>query len=529
LLNSNLESDTISMRELRINDILIKPELEQILGEDVVFVIRCFTGPLQSMNVRNLCWHGFIGTQEFKPSFASFLFILIFNVGSICPNRTNVRKSIDMTAFMSKRKVDILEEEFRKEHIIDIIDHSYFIAQNRLGDWKKAISLFYDNQYFYSIIMLLPLLEHSLRRVFGYVNECPERIYCAETSVTYTTFDEMLDPDLDEHTPNALYAEIGPNVLNALFDILVWKDGPRIRDKLAHGMCDPAVIPRSIPQMIINCALYLCYKYSNFPESEQPDIPYHELYSSWYEYMSNYETLFHPSKFLVRNMTECYKIWKEFHFEFVTVGKSTEPVKREITKPLVPIVDDVQLLYTAIDQAHDQIRAIHSSKILFHHDHADSVTIDYSVITKKPSIPIKFTSKIGNCSSVELTAIYMLRKTTKHVCELIVTIKELYEAKLAALVNRRAPDRKLVAKLLFNMNHFSLLVQMIMSQVHLLHFETFNQSNNTSEKIRTTSMAITVSLISALKTNSWEKVKRRLLEFIEECIAYNNNQSAAAL
>jgi len=41
------------------------------------------------------------------------------------------------------------------------------------------------------IALLLPQLEHGLRRVFAFVNNCPHRVLTAESSVLYTTFDEV--------------------------------------------------------------------------------------------------------------------------------------------------------------------------------------------------------------------------------------------------------------------------------------------------------------------------------------------------
>lgn len=41
------------------------------------------------------------------------------------------------------------------------------------------------------VILLLPQLEHGLRRVFACVNNCPHRVLTAESTVLYTTFDEV--------------------------------------------------------------------------------------------------------------------------------------------------------------------------------------------------------------------------------------------------------------------------------------------------------------------------------------------------
>jgi hypothetical protein len=161
-------------RELKINEVLTSPDLEQFIGEDVVFLIRCFTGPLQSLNLRNLVWHGFLGIHEFYPSFASFLFVLIFSVGALpsIKGTKSVRKLSDIDFFMQKCGVSVKMTDYSPEHLTDIIEHSFFIAKNRLPDWKKAMEFFLDGEYYFSLILLLPLLEHSLRRLFAYLKNC---------------------------------------------------------------------------------------------------------------------------------------------------------------------------------------------------------------------------------------------------------------------------------------------------------------------------------------------------------------------
>lgn len=57
---------------------------------------------------------------------------------------------------------------------------------------------YYINYYWFipcrfdlCIVLLLPQLEHGLRRVFACVNNCPSRALTAESTVLYTTFDEV--------------------------------------------------------------------------------------------------------------------------------------------------------------------------------------------------------------------------------------------------------------------------------------------------------------------------------------------------
>ena len=49
------------------------------------------------------------------------------------------------------------------------------------------------------VMLMLPQLEHSLRRLYATVNEMPERVQTAESEEFYTTFNEVcsvIDPHI---------------------------------------------------------------------------------------------------------------------------------------------------------------------------------------------------------------------------------------------------------------------------------------------------------------------------------------------
>jgi hypothetical protein len=50
---------------LLIRDLLIAPSIILLLGEEMIFFLRCIIGPPNSMNLRNVLWHGFISPHEF--------------------------------------------------------------------------------------------------------------------------------------------------------------------------------------------------------------------------------------------------------------------------------------------------------------------------------------------------------------------------------------------------------------------------------------------------------------------------------
>ena len=76
--------------------------------------------------------------------------------------------------------------------------------------------LCFEFRFGYTIVLLLPQLEQGLRRVFACVNNCPERVLTAESTVLYTTFDQVVD-DLISYTNTSKISYMILPGLTALF------------------------------------------------------------------------------------------------------------------------------------------------------------------------------------------------------------------------------------------------------------------------------------------------------------------------
>ena len=82
---------------------------------------------------------------------------------------------------------------------------SFFILPSMLPLWLAGLSAFGEGRYaihythttvvcmcvclcryHHSLVLLMPGLEHSLRRVFACVNHCPQRALTAEVHCSYT-------------------------------------------------------------------------------------------------------------------------------------------------------------------------------------------------------------------------------------------------------------------------------------------------------------------------------------------------------
>ncbi|XP_071080762.1 endoplasmic reticulum membrane-associated RNA degradation protein-like [Haliotis cracherodii] len=144
-----------------------------------------------------------------------------------------------------------------------------FVQPQFVPAWHRSLDLYREGRYGPSLVLLLPQVEHSLRRVFAAVNGCPHRVLTAEATTLYTTFDEILDKYLPSQGENCIRNAIGENSMDLLFDLLVYPDGPRVRDRLSHG----EITLNTLPQPLADAVIHLAVKLSAlFVRREKTDI-----------------------------------------------------------------------------------------------------------------------------------------------------------------------------------------------------------------------------------------------------------------
>lgn len=94
------------------------------------------------------------------------------------------------------------------------------------------------------------------------LNNCSDRLWTAESTTLYSTLDLLLNPKFPEtDQPNLLFTELGTNIMEALLDVFVWFEGPKIRDRISHGDVIPKSVSKVITQRVLSLAWTLCAKY----------------------------------------------------------------------------------------------------------------------------------------------------------------------------------------------------------------------------------------------------------------------------
>ena len=254
-----------------------------------------------TLNLRNIVWHGFVFPGEVSVIFVSVIFLVLCSVGvKLQRNGLLVRKR----KLVSLSKFRVIEEN----HPVAIISQTDFELQatNSVLFYQKNLPLvgrlfcYIEAERFnMACLLLLPLLESSLRKLFVIENNCPERSLTAESETFYTTFTEILAKYLPDGNINKTILVLGENLVTLLFDILLLPDGPRIRDKLGHG---EVLFSLTVHDEIINkemevIARHLLAILTIILQTKSHNGP--PQISLNYE---NYQSLFHPSTFLLRSL-----------------------------------------------------------------------------------------------------------------------------------------------------------------------------------------------------------------------------------
>ena len=252
-----------------------------------------------TFNIRNIVWHGFAFPGEVSVVFVSVILLVLISIGvKLQRNGLPVRKR----KLVSLSKFRIIEEN----HPVGLISRQDFElqAETSVLFYRRNLSLvgrlfryLETERYNLACLLLLPLLETTLRKLFVLENDCPERSLTAETDTFYTTFTEILERYLPDGNINKTIAVLGDNLVTLLLDILLLPDGPRIRDKLGHGevlfsLTDP-------PDDIINKEMEIITKHLLAILTIILQTKPHQGPAKSYE---NYRSLFHPSTLLVKNL-----------------------------------------------------------------------------------------------------------------------------------------------------------------------------------------------------------------------------------
>jgi hypothetical protein len=257
-----------------LSEILLTDELTEIFEENIVDIIIAFMGKPTGLNLRNIVWHGFIeASGQLESYHVTFLVILYL---SLCKRVVEWTKRENCGFFWKEQleqnetyyeclysewmthSFNISSTQFDIEifssNATQIINNSYFIPPPRKIVSLEIVKHFYlavkstsekeQMRFLHNTLALLfPQIEHLLRIVYVSVNNVSENMLRAESKVLFSTLDILLNPlitselaenDIKERS-NKLGNVLGHEITDALLDIFIHYQGPRLRDKVAHN------------------------------------------------------------------------------------------------------------------------------------------------------------------------------------------------------------------------------------------------------------------------------------------------------
>ncbi|RIA96358.1 hypothetical protein C1645_755263 [Glomus cerebriforme] len=379
--------NNISIIPSLIRDLLIAPSLVSLLGEEMIFFLRCIIGPPSSMNLRNILWHGFISPHEFLKVPAKWYCALILVItmsicniirhkgviGCLLKKRNGVSfsgyyyltqpidKADDKNAYIS------IEENFDElyecimygnaippqfpHHLIlkDLLFKNFFVISQTYSTWLRSFCYLSNNQVLLFFVLVLPLLEHCLRRIYVCVNkEVQEHRMCTVVDGEYfLTLDIILEKKVawafcgieeekqEKERGNEIYSEFGGGIMDLFLDLFIHVDGPKLRDRIAHGEANHLISSETFNQSnplcnyVIGLLIVLWNRYKTQISLEKNEDysfmqPIHiESYEKW---ISSYHSRFHPISMFwkesVRMITNIWKCWNVYQ-EMTKTGRFT--------------------------------------------------------------------------------------------------------------------------------------------------------------------------------------------------------------
>lgn len=248
-----------------MKDLIDMPELNELIGSDLIRPLKVLLGPPTTLNIRNILWHGFINCPvkqtsiEMRP-FITTLIAIISTIGYRLSQHSE--SSIHSTDWIPRSPLYDLSE-FANKHFPIVRDQSGdhyeqifkcpLIHRTMRSAWaymfhlQRQEKLHRRNQYW--ICLLFPLLESSMRYLYCHVNHLEDRrLLTAIARQYYVTFREIfgtLITDLDywkidtieEQTlpRNRLLQFLPIGFIHAFNDLIIHCHGPHLRDRLSHG------------------------------------------------------------------------------------------------------------------------------------------------------------------------------------------------------------------------------------------------------------------------------------------------------
>ncbi|KYR01494.1 hypothetical protein DLAC_01481 [Tieghemostelium lacteum] len=337
-----------------LRDLLDDPILSDVIGKETTLILKLLIGPPISLNLRNVVWHGFISPNNDELDLSLLLYII--HVTLTILHQTHQHKvlikdsseSYSLNTKLTKYKqpsedIQVPFVSLSKCQIETILKSTEFILPNRLNQWLSSLEHYYiytqspmDKRdcmdLYYSLVLLLPQLEHSLRVLFVKTNDqLSKEFLLADYTSFYTTLEIFLSQQLilspisnglekqlqvpttsksytkyenpkystsintnsnnmSENVTfnNIMIVNLGAGTVGLLLDLFIYQYGPKLRDKIAHFEVDPNTIPLKLVELVWQVSLSLSLKFTKPKFLED-----HKEFQNIISFTDEYKPMFH--------------------------------------------------------------------------------------------------------------------------------------------------------------------------------------------------------------------------------------------
>lgn len=374
-----------------LKDLLQTEELQDILGPHMILILRTVIGPPTSLNIRNVVWHGFPYPGEIPRRCIWFILVIFPTIGSILQQQ-------QICSLPHRNPLTLLEVRPISDWSLNCQDDTWLAVVSQTSFcqwpckqfWEKVRQNYNKQQYGVCVGLVLYYLEQGLRRVFASTNNCPQRVLTAELSTLYTTLNEILAPCQPNGDVNQLRYVLSEPVLEVLFDLLMYQDGPRVRDRLSHGETDWLTLPACLADSLITVTVLVSAMFVPQVSSVQCDA-----LTKLRKDIEKYTVQFHPIAMVKSQILELLSIdiLRELHLsQDLTewnagnqVSKEARSLEFQTTRvchliqqcwadPQLRLSSPAHVLINDLDQFRCQMKTVLKTKIptLYREEHGEA-------------------------------------------------------------------------------------------------------------------------------------------------------------
>ena len=267
VLTLSRSNKTGCLNQFLLRDLIANANLEKVLNPNLINLNKIFFATPLSLNLRNLIWHGFLlASNECSYYYFFFLLIILNKIGheldAFKMDRLNIKKLEDI---QQHHKISFencyIEFESSLSEYFALINKSLYLNE----DQKKLVvyiinEIFLREKCFIQVIIAtLPIIEFLLRKAYIIENKLDFKFnLSAQEKFFYLTMDEILQEFvpfsnndgktlikksadntqmelISVNELNRLRFKIGDDFMILLFDLFMYTDGPRLRDRFSHG------------------------------------------------------------------------------------------------------------------------------------------------------------------------------------------------------------------------------------------------------------------------------------------------------